>query len=109
MRSSTIFASLLTFAVVASATPAAPLPRADSAAPAQFTSLESFRAAPRDAQKSYLRSIDPKTWTLSPEILAKIAQQPKVAKRLNGAALTMQNMRDWLVRFDGKHAEGKQA
>ncbi|KAJ7173367.1 hypothetical protein C8R46DRAFT_1215316 [Mycena filopes] len=96
MRPSTIFATLFATAVISAAPldPVAPLPRADSGSVTHITSLASFRAAPRAAQKSFLLAIDPKTWILPPAALAQIAKQPKVAKRLNGAALTMQNMRD---------------
>ncbi|KAJ7155864.1 hypothetical protein C8R46DRAFT_1226935 [Mycena filopes] len=134
MRPSTIFAAVLTLAFVVSAAPLAdsvvrflpiptlpnndlihpphrrPCPAQTQAPPPPLTPSPPSAPPPRAAQKSFLLAIDPKTWTLPPAALEQIAKQPKVAKRLNGAALTMQNMRNWLVRFDAKHAaEGKQA
>ncbi|KAJ7724664.1 hypothetical protein B0H16DRAFT_1472270 [Mycena metata] len=78
MRSSTIFAALVTMVI---AVYAAPL---DSTARSTIHNLKSFRAAARADQQAFLLALNPKTWTLSDAVLTRIAKQPKVAKLLNG-------------------------
>ncbi|KAJ7729144.1 hypothetical protein B0H16DRAFT_1697246 [Mycena metata] len=102
MRSSTIFAALVTMVIAAYAAPL------DSTARSTIHNLKSFRAAARADQQAFLLALDPKTWTLSDAVLTRIAKQPKVAKLLNGRDMTMQDMRNWLVSFDAKHGEAKQ-
>ncbi|KAJ7046276.1 hypothetical protein C8F04DRAFT_342915, partial [Mycena alexandri] len=105
MRTSTIFATLLTMIIAVYAAPldpAAVIPRST------IHDLNSFRAASHADQQAFLLALDPKTWTLSDADLVRITKQPKVAKLLNGRVLTMQDMRNWLVYFDEKHGKTKQ-
>ncbi|KAJ7699105.1 hypothetical protein B0H16DRAFT_1749511 [Mycena metata] len=99
MRVSTFFPALFTIALAAQANAAAVNPRAD------IHDLTSFRAASHADQKAFLLQINPTNLQLSDVELQTIAQEPKVSAKLNGAQLTLDEVRAWLVRWDKKHGK----
>ncbi|KAJ7724637.1 hypothetical protein B0H16DRAFT_320242 [Mycena metata] len=74
MRTSTIFAALLTMAVASYAAPLEPTARST------IHDLKSFRTASHADQQAFLLALDPKTWNFTDAELARIAKQPRVLR-----------------------------
>ncbi|KAJ7046299.1 hypothetical protein C8F04DRAFT_1248553 [Mycena alexandri] len=91
MRVSTFFAALFTVVVAAQANGAVVASRAE------IHDLASFRAASHADQKAFLLQLNPTDLYLSDADLETIAKEPKVAAKLNGKQLTIDEVRAWLL------------